>query len=425
MQGFSLPRCSCPRQCRPPSVVLDGDEIYKPKRCWEEMYDAINEAKHIIYITGWSLFTQISLVRDLSRPHPRRGEILGELLKRKAEVDGVRVVLLLWNDIIATSLFKNAGLMDTHCKETQKYFKDTKVHCVLCTRDNVFYTHHQKIVVVDAKFSNGENSDKRRIVSFIGGIDLCGGRYNTQFHSLFRTLATDNSKDFHQPSITDSAIEKGGPREPWHDVHCKLEGRIAWDVCSTFVERFKKQVIDQSKLLSEEDFKHFIVAPSQVIGPDEKDAWNVQLFRSVDDSATVGFSESAEDAFKVGLVNEEDKTIDRSIQDAYIQAIRQAKNFIYIENQYFIGSDFDWNVDEKKEHSDAVNLIPKELSLKIVSKIKARKRFVVCVVIPMWLEGVPESGAVQKILYLQRRTIEMMYKDIVQALKEEGLKEDP
>ncbi|MED6212355.1 Phospholipase D [Stylosanthes scabra] len=178
-------------------------------------------------------------------------------------------------------------------------------------------------------------------------------------------------------------------------------------------------------LLSEEDFKRFIVSPSQVIGPNEKDAWNVQLFRSIDDNATVGFSESAEDAFKFGLVHEEDKTIDRSIQDAYIQAIRRAKNFIYIENQYFIGSDFDWSVEEKKEHPDVVNLIPKELSLKIVSKIKARERFVVYVVIPMWPEGVPESGNVQKILYLQRWTIEMMYKDIVEALKEEGLDEDP
>ncbi|MED6193561.1 hypothetical protein PIB30_020705 [Stylosanthes scabra] len=407
-----------------PEVVVNRGEKYNPQRCWEEMYDAINEAKHFIYIAGWSLCTQVSLVRDLNRTHPGRGETLGQLLKRKAEEDGVTVVLLLWNDITAVSVIGNLGKMGTHDKETQKYFKGSKVHCVLCTRDNIFHTHHQKIVVADAKLPEGENADKRRIVSFIGGIDLCCGRYDTQSHSLFSTLATYHKNDFHQPSIHGADIEKGGPREPWHDVHCKLEGPVAWDVYSTFVQRFKKQGIE-GLLLSEEKIKDFIVSPSQVIDPYDGDTWNVQLFRSIDNKATIGLPESAEDAFKFGLVNEENKMIDRSIQDAYIQAIRRAKNFIYIENQYFIGSDFDWSVDEKKEHPDAVNLIPKELSLKIVSKIKAKERFVVYVVIPMWPEGVPKSGDVQRILYLQRRTIEMMYKDIAQALKEEGIDKDP
>lgn len=31
-----------------------------------------------------------------------------------------------------------------------------------------------------------------------------------------------------------------------------------------------------------------------------------------------------------------------SIQKAYIKAIRSAQHFIYIENQYFIGSSFGW-----------------------------------------------------------------------------------
>jgi len=34
--------------------------------------------------------------------------------------------------------------------------------------------------------------------------------------------------------------------------------------------------------------------------------------------------------------------IDKSIQTGYIQAIRSAQHFIYIENQYFIGSSYAW-----------------------------------------------------------------------------------
>lgn len=53
----------------------------------------------------------------------------------------------------------------------------------------------------------------------------------------------------------------------------------------------------------------------------------------------------------------------------------------------------------------ADNVIPMELALKIASKIRAKERFAVYVVIPMWPEGVPSSGAVQEILFWQVKEI--------------------
>lgn len=35
--------------------------------------------------------------------------------------------------------------------------------------------------------------------------------------------------------------------------------------------------------------------------------------------------------------------IDMSIHTAYVKAIRTAQHFIYIENQYFLGSSFNWD----------------------------------------------------------------------------------
>jgi len=35
--------------------------------------------------------------------------------------------------------------------------------------------------------------------------------------------------------------------------------------------------------------------------------------------------------------------IDMSIHTAYVHAIRAAQHYIYIENQYFIGSSFNWD----------------------------------------------------------------------------------
>jgi phosphatidylserine/phosphatidylglycerophosphate/cardiolipin synthase-like enzyme len=78
-------------------------------------------------------------------------------------------------------------------------------------------------------------------VSFLGGIDLCDGRYDTQVHPLFRTLGTTHYMDFHQPNFRRASIQKGGPREPWHDVHCRVEGPAAWDVLDNFEQRWRKQ----------------------------------------------------------------------------------------------------------------------------------------------------------------------------------------
>lgn len=59
------------------------------------------------------------------------------------------------------------------------------------------YTHHQKTVIVDA--DAGQN--RRKIVSFVGGLDVCNGRFDTPKHPLFRTLKTLHKDDFHNPNF--------------------------------------------------------------------------------------------------------------------------------------------------------------------------------------------------------------------------------
>lgn len=419
-----------------PKIPLAGGKFYQPNRCWEDIFDAITNAKHLIYIAGWSVYTEITLVRDWRRPKPGGDMTLGELLKKRAN-EGVRVLMLVWDDRTSVKLLKQDGLMATHDIETENYFQGTQVHCVLCPRNpddgrsiiqgiqiGTMFTHHQKIVVVDSEMPNG-NQERRRIVSFVGGIDLCDGRYDTQFHSLFRTLNTAHLDDFHQPNFNGASIHKGGPREPWHDIHCKLEGPAAWDVLFNFEQRWRKQV-PQDLLLELRELEGIMIPPSSVTFPDDHETWNVQVFRSIDGGAAFGFPDTPEEAAKSGLVSGKDNIIDRSIQDAYINAIRRAKNFIYIENQYFLGSCFSWySNDIRDEDIGALHIIPKELSLKIVSKIEAGERFSVYIVVPMWPEGHPESTSVQVILDWQRRTIKMMYNDVIDALRAKGIVADP
>ncbi|KAL2539333.1 Phospholipase D alpha 2 [Abeliophyllum distichum] len=255
-------------------------------------------------------------------------------------------------------------------------------------------THHQKIVVVDSNMPGG-GSRKRRIMSFVGALDLCDGRYDTPFHSLFRTLDIAH----HDDSIS--------------RISLVLQSQKRWK------KQCGKDILLNLRELDD------IIPPPPVMFPDDHETWNVQFFRSIDGGAAFGFPETPEEAARAGLVSGKDNIIDLSIQDAYINAIHQAKNFIYVENQYFLGGCFGWHCNDiKVEDIGALNLIPKELSLKIVSKIEAGERFTVYIVVPMWPEGIPESASVQAILDWQRRTMEMMYKDIIQALQAKAIEED-
>merc|ERR1711983_555620 len=138
-----------------------------------------------------------------------------------------------------------------------------------------------------------------------------------------------------------------------------------------------------------------------------------QFFRSItDDSASfLDLNRSSSLNFKKG------RKVDSSIAQSYIQMIRNAVNFIYIENQYFLGSAYAWlmNDDVNCHHT-----IPAEIAQKICDKIQANEPFCAYIMIPMFPEGDPTSAPIQEILYWQTRTIEMMYKRVGDAIKASG-----
>ena len=81
--------------------------------------------------------------------------------------------------------------------------------------------------------------------------------------------------------------------------------------------------------------------------------------------------------------------MDFSIQNAYVSAIRKAERFMYIENQYFLGSSHAWQ--DYRGAGKCTHLVPIEIALKIANQIRAGKRFCAYIVLPMWPEG-PSSS---------------------------------
>ena len=116
------------------------------------------------------------------------------------------------------------------------------------------------------------------------------------------------------------------------------------------------------------------------------------------------------------------RQVDSSIAQAYIQLIRHAEHFIYIENQYFLGSAYSWliNDDVNCHHT-----IPSEITQRIVEKIRMNQRFTAYVMIPMFPEGDPASMPIQEILYWQYRTIEMMYSRIGEEIRKTNSQTHP
>ncbi|KAG5525846.1 hypothetical protein RHGRI_032216 [Rhododendron griersonianum] len=415
-----------------PEILLDGGKVFHQNKCWEDICHAILEAHHMIYIIGWSIYHRVKLVRESTKPLPSGGELsLGELLKYKSQ-EGVRVLLLIWDDKTSHDKF------------------------LLKTVVGTLFTHHQKCVILDTQ-ATGNN---RKVSAFIGGLDLCDGRYDTPEHRLFRDLDTVFENDFHNPTFTSRSR---GPRQPWHDLHCKIEGPAAFDIMTNFEQRWRKAAKWRNFKLKKVTHWHddalikldrmsWILTPSS--GPngdsalrvnDEEDPenWHVQVFRSIDSGSVKGFPKDVKEAESQNLVCGKNLQVDKSIHTAYVNAIRSAQHFIYIENQYFLGSSYCWPSYKNAGGQNAElptsfnypeccadNLIPMELALKIASKINANERFSAYIVIPMYPEGVPTSAAMQEILFWQVRlkshhfpgqTMTMMYKIIAEALERAGL----
>lgn len=386
-------------------------------RCWVEMANAIMSSTELIYLTGWAVWPDLVMVRTGFDGDQWKGLTLGEMLIQKAE-EGVKVLVMVWDEFASGPVMK--GMMGTHDEEVVTYFRKTKVHAVKVSRendkdgpladifDNLLFTHHQKTVITTKR---DPNSGKNRVEAWVGGLDLTDGRYDNQQHSLFRTLDTFHAApDFWQACAVGVSVESG-PREPWHDIHCHVSGTAAWDVLTNFEGRWARQApIEKKPLLHSHSVDQFVQASEE----DEiRDGdWNVQVLRSINASSAALNTE------RPGLVIRKNACVDQSIHHAYVHNIRCAKHFIYIENQYFLGSSHLWSSGQRGGF--APNLVPIEIAEKICAKIRTNERFTVYVTVPLYPEGPPDSAAVQEILSHQRKTVGLITSRIAAAINETG-----
>ena len=183
----------------------------------------------------------------------------------------------------------------THDEKTENYFADSSV-CVanVCrvtegggvgmvesAMAETVYTHHQKTVIADAEIPDTE---QRRLVGFVGGVDLTDGRYDSPEFPLF-DFAERHGTDFYQ-NCTAGATAETGPREPWQDIHARVEGPAVADLLENFTERWRKQAEDKVGHLL--DLAAENIDPEAAAGGDEGcGGWSAQIYRSATSDSCV------------------------------------------------------------------------------------------------------------------------------------------
>ena len=209
------------------------------------------EARETIFITDWWMSPEVWLVRPVpinlytsmaylkrtkkeTPPFSRLMDILYQCANR-----GVKVYIQLYAEytyvLTLDSIHTQSTLTSLH--------PNIKVERHPLNTIGFLWSHHEKLVIID------------QIIGYVGGLDLCWGRFDTNKHPIFEPSVQVESPEYLFPGIDysnarirdfenvpdylkESAVRDKETRMPWHDVHCRLIGPVVTDIARHFVERW-------------------------------------------------------------------------------------------------------------------------------------------------------------------------------------------
>ncbi|RUP33532.1 hypothetical protein BC936DRAFT_138556, partial [Jimgerdemannia flammicorona] len=329
--------------------------------------EAIEGAEHHIYIEDWWLSPELHLRRP---PHKYPEYRLDTLLKRKA-AEGVKIYIVVYEEV------EQALTMNS--KYTRKALEGNGIvvqrHPDHALGGTFFWA---KICVVDTH------------VAFIGGLDACYGRWDTHDHSLADFHPTSQKKqiwpgqDYNNARYKDfSEVDKWDlelidkrniARMPWHDVSVGILGQPVLDIAKHFCERWN--FIKNNKSLDREEVLFLEPPLGGFTQSYARDAGSHLRIKHHHKTGDVKGNHHVQVLRSSSQWSHDIKT-EHSIQTAYIESIRSAKHFIYIENQFFITATTnnpDYNIK---------NQIGSALVDRIIRASENGEKFRVIVVMPL------------------------------------------
>ncbi|XP_021806240.1 phospholipase D zeta 1 isoform X2 [Prunus avium] len=218
----------------PRGLTEDGSQaqwFIDGRAAFEAIASAIEDAKSEIFICGWWVCPELYLRRPF---HAHASSKLDSLLEAKAK-EGVQIYILLYKEVALAlkinSVYSKRKLIGIHENVRVLRYPDHFSSGVY------LWSHHEKLVIVDYQ------------ICFLGGLDLCFGRYDTAEHKVGDCPPLVwPGKDYYNPRESEpnswedtmkDELDRGKyPRMPWHDVHCALWGPPCRDVARHFVQRW-------------------------------------------------------------------------------------------------------------------------------------------------------------------------------------------
>ena len=218
-------------------------EIIDGKDYFEEVYDALKNAKKVVYISDFWMSPKVYLKRPVALDPNLRDQSsrLDVVLKEIAD-RGVKVYVLLYKEVPFV------------CPLNSKYAKEVLIslspNIKVARHPNElisFWSHHEKILIIDNE------------LVLIGGIDLSFGRVDTKEHPLFdypdenglvlfpgQDYFNERIKNFEKVDKPDySHIDRySQPKLPWHDLAVKLKGPIVKDFIMHFIQYWNHAIIN-------------------------------------------------------------------------------------------------------------------------------------------------------------------------------------
>ena len=329
---------------------------------------AINQAKDVIYIHDWWLSPELYMRRPAAISQKWR---LDRLLQRKAR-EGVKIFVIMYRNINSAipidSEYSKFSLLDLHpnvfVQRSPNQFR----------QNTFFWAHHEKLCIID------------HTLAFVGGIDLCFGRWDTPQHQLTDDKPTGfeagdmpkdsdhcqlwPGKDYSNPRIQDFyELDKPYeemydrntiPRMPWHDISMHVVGQPARDLTRHFVQRWN-YILRQRKPTRPTPF---------LLPPPDFDPRDLEAL-GLDGTCEVQILRSSS-MWSTGTPD----VTEHSIMNAYVKLIEESEHFVYIENQFFVST---CEIDGRKIE----NLIGDALVERIIRAAKNGETWRAAVVIPL------------------------------------------
>ena len=276
--------CWRAERARHGALLIDCANYYRA------LHEAIVQARHCIFITGWDIDSRIHLLRGEEAQRSAWPVNLYGLLVAKAQQNpDLQIYLNRWSYalIMAASRepmsaykWKRAGLPNIH------FCRDNTVPMGAC--------HHQKIIVVDDE------------LAFCGGMDIALDRWDKREHFPVDHKRKDPGGVYNP----DEHHHYG----PYHDIQCVVSGSAARALALHSRDRWRTATGEDPVTM-----RPAVLSDLPEVWPGSREPH----FENIPVSIALTHPES------------HDRVEAFHIEEMYMSLIARAEKFIYMENQYF------------------------------------------------------------------------------------------